>query len=271
MNGMDSTGGSTGSERATDPGADLEDDRLAAARDRLLDAALPDVVFDGWTETTLRRAATETGDDMALARLAFPRGGIDMALAFHRRADRQLAQALDRADLETMRIRDRIAFCVRKRIEIVADHREAVRRGASLFALPMNAPEGARAVWETADLIWTRCGDTATDYNWYTKRAILASVISSTMLYWLGDHSTDFTSTWAFLDRRIENVMQVEKGKAAFRKNPLARAVTWGPRQLLGLIRAPGTRAPSIQPASRSYADEWPGTTPVSVGGPLPD
>lgn len=255
------------------PAQDLSarDHTLNAARDRVLDAALPHVVFDGWTMTTLRHAVAETGDDMALAQLAFPRGGVDMALAFHRRADRQLGESLDNSDLQSMRIRDRIAFCVRKRIEIVAGHREAVRRGASLLALPTNAPEGARAVWETADLIWTRCGDTATDYNWYTKRAILASVISSTMLYWLGDNSTDFTATWAFLDRRIENVMQVEKGKAAFSNNTLARAVTWGPRQLLGLIRAPGVRTTVAPTGPRSYADDWPGTTPVAVGGPLPD
>lgn len=246
-------------------------DRSQAARERLLRAALPHVVFDGWTETTLRRAVAETGDDMALARLAFPRGGIDMALEFHRRADRELSAALDRADLVSMRVRDRIAFCVRKRIEIVAPHREAVRRGASLFALPMNAPEGARALWETADLIWTRCGDSSTDYNWYTKRAILSSVVSSTMLYWLGDHSTDFAATWAFLDRRIENVMQFEKSKAAFEANPLAQALSWAPRQLLSLIRAPGMTPPPVNPATRSYADEWPGTVPVSVGGPLPD
>jgi ubiquinone biosynthesis protein COQ9 len=226
------------------------DDRLAEARDRLLDAALPHVAFDGWTEATLRAAVRETGTERELARLAFPRGGIDMALAFHARADRQLAEALDRADLSTMRIRDRIAFCVRKRIELVAEHREAVRRGASLLALPMNAPEGMRALWGTADLIWNRCGDTATDYNWYTKRMILASVISATKLYWLGDQSTDHASTWAFLDRRIDDVMQVEKTKAAFERNPLARAAMWGPNRVLGLIRAPGARrAPPYPPS----------------------
>ena len=225
-------------------------DRLAEARGRLLDAALPHVAFDGWTEATLRAAVTETGTDRELARLAFPRGGIDMALAFHRRADAKLAEALDRADLGTMRVRDRVAFCVRKRIELVAEHREAVRRGASLIALPQNAPEGMRALWETADLIWNRCGDTATDYNWYTKRMILASVISATKLYWLGDQSTDFVSTWAFLDRRLDDVMQFEKTKAAFEKNPLARAMMWGPARVLGMIRSPGTRRGSAYPPS---------------------
>ena len=225
-------------------------DRLAEAQDRLLDAALPHVAFDGWTEATLRAAATETGTDRELARLAFPRGGIDMALAFHRRADARLAEAIDRADLGTMRVRDRVAFCVRKRIELVAEHREAVRRGASLFALPQNAPEGMRALWETADLIWNRCGDTATDYNWYTKRMILASVISATKLYWLGDQSTDHVSTWSFLDRRLDDVMQFEKTKAAFEKNPIARAMMWGPSRVLGMIRAPGARRGSAYPPS---------------------
>jgi ubiquinone biosynthesis protein COQ9 len=226
------------------------DDRLAEARESLLDAALPHVPFDGWTEATLRMAVKETGIDRELARLAFPRGGIDMALAFHARTDRQLAEALDRADLQPMRIRDRVAFCVRKRIELVADHREAVRRGASLFALPQNAPEGMRALWGTADLVWNRCGDTATDYNWYTKRMMLASVISATMLYWLGDQSTDHASTQAFLERRLDDVMQFEKTKAAIEKNPLARVVMWAPARVLGMIRAPGARrGPSYPPS----------------------
>ena len=99
-------------------------------------------------------------------------------------------------------------------------------------------------------LVERSAGDTATDYNWYTKRMILASVISATKLYWLGDQSTDYASTWAFLDRRLDDVMQFEKTKAAFQKNPLARAVMWGPSRFLGLIRPPGgRRGPSYPPS----------------------
>jgi len=219
-----------------------ENEHISEARERLIEAALPHVVFDGWSTTTLDAAIAESGVDAGLARLTFPRGAIDMALAFHRRADRALADELAAAELDDMRIRDRITHCVRRRIELVAEHREAVRRGATLLALPPNAPEGARAIWETADIIWTACGDTATDYNWYTKRMILSSVYSATVLYWLGDASPDFANSWAFLDRRIEEVMRFEKTKAQLNENPLVRAALWGPMQVLGAIRAPGAR-----------------------------
>jgi ubiquinone biosynthesis protein COQ9 len=216
-----------------------ETDHISEALERLIEAALPHVVFDGWSSATLETAITESGVDAGLARLAFPRGGIDMVLAFHRRADQALADELTDADLASMRIRDRIIHCVRRRIELVAENREAVRRGVTLLALPMQAPEGARAIWQTADIIWTACGDTATDYNWYTKRMILGSVFSATVLYWLGDTSPDFANTWAFLDRRIEDVMRFEKTKAQLNENPLVRAAMWGPMQVLGAIRAP--------------------------------
>jgi ubiquinone biosynthesis protein COQ9 len=117
-----------------------------------------------------------------------------------------------------------------------------VRRGAALLALPSYAAEGARAVWQTADTIWNLCGDTATDYNWYTKRMILSSVHSATLLYWLGDPSPGYANTWAFLDRRIEDVMRFEKTKAQLSTNPLVRAAMWGPMQVLNRMRAPGTR-----------------------------
>lgn len=219
-----------------------EDDHIREVRERLLEAALPNIAFDGWSGTTLTQAIADCGVDDGLARLAFPRGGVDMALGFHRMMDRCLATDLDATDLGAMRIRDRVTHCVRRRIELVGPHREAVRRGAALFALPIYAPEGARLMWETADLIWSQCGDQTTDYNWYTKRAILSSVYSSTVLYWLGDQDLNATATWNFLDRRIENVMQFEKTKAQLRDNPLARAAFWGPKQLLGLIKAPAAR-----------------------------
>lgn len=217
-----------------------EAEHVAAARERLLDALLPHVAFDGWSREAIRMAVADSGIDPGLARLAFPRGGVDAALAFHRRGDRLMAERLDKAQIASMRIRDRIAFAVRTRLEVVAEHREAVRRAASLLALPVHAPEGARAVWETADAIWNAVGDDSDDVNWYTKRATLSGVYSAVALYWLGDESPGFSATWSFLDRRIEEVMRIEKFKAAFRKNPLGRAFLRGPGRVFDLVRAPG-------------------------------
>ena len=216
-----------------------EDDHLAQARAAVVEAALPHVAFDGWSNEVLEAAIAESGADHGLARLAFPRGAVDLALAFHRQIDARLEAELAASDLASMRIRDRITHCVRERIELVAQEREAVRRGATLFALPMHAADGAKAVWETSDLIWRLCGDNATDYNWYTKRAILSSVYGSTVLYWLGDQDPNFDATWAFLDRRIEDVMRFEKVKAQARENPLARAAFALPKALLSGLKAP--------------------------------
>lgn len=222
---------------------DTAEQAFSSQRDRMVESILEDVPFDGWTADLFRTAAARTQTDMALARSAFPRGGLDMALHYHRMGDQKLALDLAGTDLSAMRIRDRITHCVRRRIAIVSDNREAIRRAVSLFSLPLNAPEGMRMIWETSDQIWTLCGDTAEDYNWYTKRAILSSVYSSTVLYWLGDQDPKFEPTWEFLDRRIENVMQFEQAKAQIKKNPLARAAFAIPSHFLGFVRAPGMRA----------------------------
>lgn len=214
-------------------------DHIAEARARVLAAALPNVPFDGWSERTLRAAAAQAGVDEALARLAFPRGAIDLALAFHDDGDARLRQALAAAPLAQMRVRERVAFAVRTRLELVERHKEAVRRGATLFALPMHAADGARAIWRTADAIWTALGDASEDLNWYTKRAILSGVYSSTVLYWLGDGSEGSQKTREFLDRRIEGVMRFEKLKAQANANPLGRLAMAGPNALARLVRAP--------------------------------
>ena len=206
-------------------------------RDALLDAALMHVAFDGWSETTFRAAAADAGVDMAMARAVCPRGAVDLALAYHARGDAAMVARLKSDELPE-RFSDKIAAGVRFRIEAVTD-KEAVRRGTTLFALPMHAADGARAVWGTADKIWDALGDTSDDVNWYTKRATLAGVYSATVLYWLGDDSIDNQATWAFLDRRIADVMQIEKLKAHVRDNKALSGLLAGPNWLLGQIKAP--------------------------------
>ena len=213
-----------------------ESDHIALARERILDAALPHVRFDGW-EGAFSVAVEESGVDSGLAALAFPRGAVDLALAFHYRGDALMVASV--GDLSDMRYRDRVAFCIRKRLEIAEPHREAVRKGAAFLALPQHAADGAKAIWHTSDAIWTALGDTSRDINWYSKRATLSAVYSASVLFWLGDESDEFADTAAFIDRRIENVMQFEKTKAQFRESALGKAFTDGPGRLLNKIKAP--------------------------------
>lgn len=210
---------------------------LAGAKERLLDAALPHVAFDGWSDTTLRAAADEAGLAFEIARAICPRGAPDLAVAYHRRGDATMEAGLRTGDLSALRFRDRIARAIRLRLD--AADREVVRRGAALFALPQNAATGAGLVWGTADAIWRALGDTSEDINWYSKRATLSAVYSATVLFWLGDDSDGHVATWEFLDRRIEDVMRFEKLKAQVRDNPVLSKVLAGPLRALGRVRAP--------------------------------
>jgi ubiquinone biosynthesis protein COQ9 len=205
---------------------------------RLLDAALAHVPFDGWSETTFRAAVADTWTDMATARAVCPRGAVDLAPLYHHRGDEEMRRRIGAANLHGLRFRDRVAAAVRFRIEAITD-KEAVRRGTALFSLPQYAADGAKAVWGTADAIWEALGDTADDYNWYTKRATLSGVYGATVLYWLGDESPENRDTWAFLDRRIEDVMRIEKVKAEVRKNPVLSRLVAGPEWVLSRVRPP--------------------------------
>jgi ubiquinone biosynthesis protein COQ9 len=221
-------------------------------KDRLLDAALMHVPFDGWSEATFTAAIRDIGVDRAVARAACPRGAVDLALAYHARGDAQMLARLAETDLDALRFRDRVALAVRYRLE-AADDKEVVRRGTALFSLPVYAPEGARAIWNTCDLIWTALGDTSDDINWYTKRATLSGVYGSTLLFWLGDDSLEHQATWSFLDRRIDDVMRFEKLKASVRDNKALSSLLAAPLSVLRKIRAPG---------KSTGQDGWPGRWP---------
>ncbi len=218
-------------------------------KDEVIDAALIHVAFDGWSQATLKAAAADVGLDDSAVKSMFPRGAVDLALAFHRRGDAQMLERLQSEDLSQMRFRDKVAAAVRFRLEAVED-KEAVRRGTTFFSLPMHAADGAKAIWGTADKIWTALGDTSDDVNWYTKRATLSGVYGSTVLFWLGDDSVEHADTWAFLDRRIDDVMQIEKIKASVNKNPILSRLMMGPNWILGQIKAPSKMQRSDLPGS---------------------
>ena len=217
---------------------DLGENSLEAARERLLGAALAHVAFDGWSDRALAAAIAESGVAPGLARALFPRGGVDLALAWHRHCDRLMAEALAAEEMSGLKFRERVFRAVRLRLEL-AGERESLRRSSSLFGMPSHLAEGAGLIWGTADAIWVALGDTSRDINWYSKRATLSAVYAFTLLFWLGDESEGHAATSEFLHRRIENVMQFEKVKAGFRENPLGKALLAGPLKILERVHAP--------------------------------
>lgn len=170
-------------------------------------------VFDGWSDEAVTNAAAEVGLDPAAARLAFPRGALDMVLAWIARIDADMARALPPATLAALPIRERIRRLVQFRLDAAGD-REALRRALAVLAMPQNVPQALRAGWHSADAMWRLAGDTATDYNHYTKRAILAGIYAATLAVHAHDESDGGAETRAFLNRRIDGVMQFEKAKA---------------------------------------------------------
>ena len=200
-------------DQTNTPADETRDDHLAPIRAQLLKAALAHVPFDGWSESTLKRAAQDTDIDEGLAELAFP-SVLSLVEFFIGDADCHMMEALGAMDLSSMKVRERIRTAVKTRLEVVAPHKEAEARAVHYMGLPWNAPTALKHAWNTADLMWRAAGDTSTDYNYYTKRLILSGVYTSTLLVWLQDHSEDSQETWAFLDRRIDDVMQFEKIKS---------------------------------------------------------
>jgi ubiquinone biosynthesis protein COQ9 len=189
----------------------MSDDTI---REAVLMAALPHAAFDGFTDSVLEKAGKEAGVAKAeLARL-FAGGPVSLIAFYSAWADAQMEKALAAMDLKSLKVRARIAAAVRARLAALAPHKEAARRAAATLSLPMNAGTGAKLLYRTVDAMWRAVGDTSTDFNFYTKRAILAGVYGATAMRWFTDDSKDGKATEDFLAARIENVMQFEKFKA---------------------------------------------------------
>ncbi len=187
-------------------------------RDALLLATLPNVTFDGWSLQALRDGADQAGLDSTALLRAFPDGVADAVAHFSAWTDAETLARLDAQQIDTLKVREKIALAVRTHFEVLEPHREAKRRQLSYLAMPQNVGLGLTLLYATVDSLWFAAGDTATDYNHYTKRALLAAVVSSATFYWLDDQSDDHAETWAFVDRRLTDVMSVGKATASLGK-----------------------------------------------------
>ncbi|MEG8041125.1 COQ9 family protein [Sphingomonas sp. LR60] len=193
-----------------------EDLTLDEVRARLAPAIAANAAFDGWGDTARDLAAEQQGIDPDVARLAFADGAVAMIDAWFAHVDTEMVAALPPATLATMKIRQRITSLVEARLAVLAPEREALRRARAILALPVNVAAAARLGWRSVDAMWRLAGDTATDYNHYTKRAMLLAVYAATTTVFLDDDSEEQADTRAFLARRIDGIMRFENAKAQF-------------------------------------------------------
>lgn len=196
-------------------------------RDSILYAALEHVPFDGWSDVTLRQAADDICIDEGMVDLAFPGGLIDMIDLYAQHCDVAMLEAAKKIKLDKLKIREKITELVKLRISSESSHKEAAHRTVSYLALPSNHFASLKILYRTVDLMWKAISDPSTDFNFYTKRMTLSAVYTSTFLVWLGDDSENSEQTWAFLERRIENVMQFEKLKAKCRDKDFDISGIW--------------------------------------------
>ncbi|WP_343344591.1 COQ9 family protein [Sphingomicrobium sp. XHP0239] len=209
---------------------------LDATRLKLSMAVAENAVFDGWREEAVIAAADQLDIDRDVALLAFPDEPAKMVAAWIEGIDAAMQAAFTPEEMASMKIRERIRALIWFRLEAAAPAREAVRTGLSILSLPQNLGLVARTAWRSADAMWRMAGDTATDLNHYTKRATLVGVYASTLYAWLDDDSEGWSETAAFLDRRIDDVMQIEKVKAKLRGDPTRR---FSMSRFLGRLRYP--------------------------------
>lgn len=201
-----------------------------AQRDAVLAAILPQIAFDGWTDAAYERGLDEIGMTRGEADLLFPQAMRDVIELFGAKADdAMLARIEEEPGFARLKVREKIAFAVRARLHYWQPHREAVRRMMFWYALPFNLVLGIKRLSKTVDLMWRAAGDTSTDFNFYTKRTLLAGVLKATILFWLDDDSPGSRASWDFLDRRISEVLKVGKTISLMKE--------WTPSELVDIAR----------------------------------
>jgi ubiquinone biosynthesis protein COQ9 len=212
------------------------DETLNDLRLRLAPLVAEAAVFDGWSAQAVRAAAVQAGVDEDVAAYAFREGAMDMIAAWTASTDLAMARARPASQLAALKVRERIRQLVLFRLDAIRGCEEALPRALAIMAMPQNAGTALKLGWRSADAMWRLAGDTATDYNHYTKRAILGSVYAATLAVFASDDSFDKADTRAFLDRRLDGIMRFEKVKAQLLRSPEER---FSMARFLGRLRYP--------------------------------
>lgn len=217
------------------------DTTLDDIRRALAPAVAQSAMFDGWSAAAVNAAAEGAGIDPAVARLALP-DSMSMIAAWVAHVDAAMAAEFGANEagagrLDNLPIRERIRRLVTFRLDAVRGLEEALSRALAIQAMPQNVPAALRLGWSSADKMWRLAGDTATDYNHYTKRTILAAIYAATLAVYIDDQSEGKADSFAFLNRRIDGVMKFEKAKAQL----LAPREHFDVMRFLGRLRYPAT------------------------------
>lgn len=207
---------------------------LDELRDALAERLAAHAVFDGWTDAALAAAASELGVPADRAALCFPGGAIEMIDAWFAAIDRNMVEALASQDIAAMKIRARVRAALVARLNVATLQPDALRRALAVLARPRHAARAAKLAWRAADAMWRAIGDNSVDIAWYSKRTTLTALYTATMIAWMDDDSEGFADTYAFLDRRIDDVMTFERFKARLKPEPDRH---FSPARFLGRLR----------------------------------
>ncbi|HEX7871778.1 MAG TPA: COQ9 family protein [Sphingobium sp.] len=210
------------------------DETLDDLRLRLAPMVADNAAFDGWSAKALAATAAQSGTDADIIALAFDGGALAMIDAWFASIDADMLAALPPERLGNMRTPGRITALVEARLQIIAPHREALRRAQSVLAMPQNLVRAAKLGWRAADVMWRAAGDTATDLNHYSKRATLGSIYAATMIFFVNDESEHWADTKAFFARRLAGVARFEKAKARMTVNS---DMHFNPARFIGRLR----------------------------------
>ena len=188
-------------------------------KDEIIINALKNINFDGWSKKSVSTGFNVQNKNEELYNELFPNGIIDAIIHFADIADRQMLQGHLREDFKDQRIPEKIKNLLMSRFEFLNPYKEAVRRSVAILALPSNSKIAIKSLYNTTDKIWSAVGDQSTDISFYTKRASLAGVYSSTLMSWLGSTDPDLQKVDEFIDRRLANINFIGKITKPFKEN----------------------------------------------------
>tara|TARA_Y100000994_G_scaffold207401_1_gene179915 strand:- start:411 stop:1040 length:630 start_codon:yes stop_codon:yes gene_type:complete len=181
-------------------------------RNDILNLAKKNLIPNGWNKNLVNLIAKEKKFSKSQIISLFPEGYKSILEFYISSTDEDMINQCKKLDLIRMKTSDRVCQIIKKRFEINQKEKKIIKKTLLYLTLPQNSKLAANSLYKTVDNIWYIAGDNSTDFNFYTKRAILSVIYTSTIFYWIF-RDKDLDQTEKFLKNQLSKLSKVPKIK----------------------------------------------------------
>ena len=181
-------------------------------KNTLLEEFLASLNANRWTNSNYLSVVSKSAISDIIWNSNFPLDLKDLTIFF-------INKSLEKIELPTrdqfieMKTQARLEIILLSYLNQFKDNKLVIKKLIEYFKRTESLTTSPESIYLISDKFWNLIEDTSVDFNFYTKRFILMSVIVPTILFWVEDESENSLNTNEYIKKCFNRSMKIGKIK----------------------------------------------------------